>query len=374
MFSLGLIVQSVGLQIQYDRQCKLYKGGIVLKRLIAVIVVLVLALTVMTGCNGSGSGGNAAGGGAIAGLEGKNISEDPIKVAFIPISTAGYTNVIVEQAADAIMSSYPNLTVTFFDAGYDSTTQISLISECIAQGFDAIIMEVTDSVALSPTIREAEEAGIAVITTNMGCEAVHTMHIENNSFNSGWIAGEAIAKELKGEGKVIILDVPAELKAVALHGTGFEDYATENTNFEIIDYQNIAGFSQEEANTVMRDLLTKHDDISAVYCAADDVAMGALQAIEAAGRGNEGILIWGSDCYPAAIEAIKAGKIFGTCWADQYGLSKTALNMALYFIETGITSATAGYEATPTIQAAFTAVTKENVDAITPQTHWPEYS
>ena len=198
--------------------------------------------------------------------------------------------------------------------------------------------------AVSPVVKEAEEAGIAVITLNMGCDAIHTLHLESNSYNAGWLAGEAITEKLNGEGKGILLDVPAELKASAHHGTGFEDYIAENSNFELIDYQNVAGFSQEEANTIMRDLLTKHDDIDAVFAVADDEAMGVLQAINSAGRQDEGILVFGAEGLPSALNAIKDGSLYGTAWSDRFGVVKTALNMSLYFIASGINGSRLSYQ------------------------------
>jgi ABC-type sugar transport system substrate-binding protein len=348
------------------------------KKVVALFVVLVMVLTVMAGC-GSGSGTDSSektgdGPKASAPLAGKDINKDNLKIAYIPFSTAGYTNVLAEKASNDFREAYPNVEVNFFDAGYDPTTQISLLSECIAQKYDGIIMEVSDSVALSPTITEAEAAGIPVISLNMGTDTLHTLHLESNSYSSGWLGGEAIGNALGGKGNVVILDVPAQIKATALFGTGFEDYIAENTELKVLDAQPIDGFSQEEANTVMSNLLTKFDDIDAVYCAADTVAMGAIQAIDAAGRDKDGILIWGSAAYPSALDAIDAGKMFGTSWEDLYSVVKMALNMELYFIAAGINSVSAGYTATPSLYEPFVAVTKDNSDAIKPQTRWPEYS
>ena len=348
-----------------------------MKRALVILTILVLVLSAFAGCGNAGGSGTAGSdadaGGEAAAPSGKDIANDALKIAMIPISTAGYTNVLSEKAAEDIREGYPNLKVDFFDAGYDATTQNTLISECIAQGYDAIILEAADSVAVSPVVKEAEEAGIAVITLNMGCDAIHTLHLESNSYNAGWLAGEAITEKLNGEGKVILLDVPAELKASAHHGTGFEDYIAENSNFELIDYQNVAGFSQEEANTIMRDLLTKHDDIDAVFAVADDEAMGVLQAINSAGRQDEGILVFGAEGLPSALNAIKDGSLYGTAWSDRFGVVKTALNMSLYFIASGINGSRLSYTATPSVKIPFYAVTAENVDSILPQTHWPDY-
>jgi ABC-type sugar transport system substrate-binding protein len=305
---------------------------------------------------------------------GKDLTTEETKIAFVPMSTAGDPNILAKEAADDLSSIYTNMKIEFFDAGYDATKQNQIISDCIAQGYDAIVMEVTDSVVLSPTIKQAEEAGIPVITMNVGCEEVHTLHIENSSYNSGEVAGKAMVEAMGQDGKVIVLDVPAELQAVSLFGQGYVDYVTANSKYEIVDRQNIAGFSKEEANTVMRDLLTKYDEIDAVYCVADDVAAGAAQAIEAAGRGGEGIIIWGSDCTPVGINGIKDGSIYGSCFPDQFGAVKTAFTMALYFVETGMNCVQMGYTATPSISRGFVPATKDNIDAIAAQSHYPEFS
>jgi ABC-type sugar transport system substrate-binding protein len=351
-----------------------FKGGIVLKkkRIIALRMVLAMGLMVMTGCGGSDSSGDAAGGDA-AKLSGKDISKDEIKVAMIPISTAGYTNVLGENASKDIQTGYPNLVVDFFDAEYDATTQTTLIKEAIAQKYDAIVLEAADPVAVSPAVTEAEEAGVVVITMNMGADAVHTLHLESDSYSAGWIAGETIANKLGNKGDVILLDVPAPLKASAHHGTGFEEYIEQNPGLNIIDTQNVDGFSQEEANKITTDLLTKYDKIDAIFAVADDEAMGVLQAVKAAGRDKEGILIFGAEGLPSALDATKAGEIYGTAWNDRYNATKTVLDMALYFIASGVNGTELGYAATPAIKQPFYAVTAENVDAIMTQSHWPDY-
>jgi ABC-type sugar transport system substrate-binding protein len=349
-----------------------------IKRIFAVVLALAMLFAIVS-CGTktetpAADGASPAGGSEAVTLSGKDINNEQIKIAFIPISTAGLAVTLCEQAAEFVKGNFPNLEITFFDAQYDATTQISLVNQCVTQNFDAIVMEVSDSIAVGPAITDAEKAGIPVISMNMGTDTLHTMHIGHNSHNSGWLGGQKIAEALGNNGKAVLLDVPQELKASSFFGTGFEDYIAENTDIEIIDSQFVPGFSQEEANTIMRDLLTKHDDIDAVYCAGDDAAAGAIQAIEAAGRSGDGILVWGSCGYPSALEAIESGKLYGTCWEDVYGLSKMALNFALYFISSGINAQTAGYTSTPDIQSAFTPVTKDNVAAIKPQTHWPEYS
>jgi ABC-type sugar transport system substrate-binding protein len=323
------------------------------------------------GSDGSGSSNEGSSDGALS-LSGKDISKDTVKVAYIPMSMGGQTNELAKVAVADVQAAYPNLEVQYLEAERDAAKQNQLIQECIAQGFDAIIMEATDGEAVGPTIEQAEQAGIAVITSNVGSPALHTLHIENSSYQSGEVAGKAIVDRLNGKGNVVLLDVPAEIKAVSLFGTGFEDYIAANSEIKIIATENIPGFSQEESNTKMRAILTAQKDtkIDAIFGVSDEVALGAIDALNSEGRGNEGIIVWGSDCLPLGIQAIKDGKLTGTNFPDQYGSVKTALTMALYFVETGVNSVSAGYKTTPSIVRPFVAVDKTNVVDIEAQSHW----
>jgi ABC-type sugar transport system substrate-binding protein len=123
----------------------------------------------------------------------------------------------------------------------------------------------------------------------------------------------------------------------------------------------------------MTDLLTKYPtgQIQAVYCASDDIAAGALQAIEAAGRDKEGIIIYGNVGMLPVLQAIKDGKIYGTNFSDTYAHFYTAFHMALYFIATGTTSVTAGYTATPVVYDTLIPVNKDNVDYIMQISRYP---
>ncbi|MDR1067855.1 MAG: sugar ABC transporter substrate-binding protein [Clostridiales Family XIII bacterium] len=342
---------------------------------LGVAIIMTMAM-ILTGCGGSSDpAGSSDTGNSDSGsiqLTGKDISKETVKIAYIPMSMQGQTNELAKIAVKDVQATYPNLEIQYMEAERDAAKQNQLIAECIAQDFDAIIMEATDGEAVGPSIEQAEKAGIPVITSNVGSSALHTLHIENSSYQSGEVAAKAIIDRLGGKGNVILLDVPAEIKSVSLFGTGFEDYIAANSEIEIIGTENIPGFSQEEANTKMRALLTanKGTKIDAVFGVADEVALGAIDAINSEGRSGDGILVWGSDCIPLGIKAIKDGKLTGTNFPDQYGSVKTALNMALYFVETGVNSVSAGYETTPSIVRPFAPVDKDNVNAVEAQSHW----
>jgi ribose transport system substrate-binding protein len=350
--------------------------GKVLALLLAVMLAGVFALT---GCGGNAASGDsqAAAGenaGEISGLaplgNGKDIFNDEIKIAHIALSTAGITNVLIQKGVNEQLVLYPNVKVSYFDAMYDVNTQMSLINECITQGFDAILIEPLDTEALNTTIIDAENAGIPVITVNTGANAVHTLHMQGSDYKAGWRSGEEMAKLTNGQGTAIVLDCPAEQKAIGLMGTGFEEYIAQNTDIELLENQSIPNWSTENANTTMRDMLTKYSDITMVYCASDDIALGAIQAIEAGGRSGDGIIVWGNCGYLPALDAITDGRMAGSMFSDVYVQYSSALYFALYFISTGTTSVTAGYTETPIVDQAMTPVTRANVDDIRAVSRW----
>jgi len=301
---------------------------------------------------------------------GKEVT-DEFKLAFIPMSTAGQVTSICQLAADDIEKTYENCTVEFFDAGFDPNTQITLINECITQGYDCIVLECADSTAVGPVIQEAEQEGVVVITFNLNCDAVHTMFVKCDSYSGGWVSAEAMMGILEGKGNILLLDVPAAQAVSTTFCAAFEDYVDQNCpDAQVLEYINLPGNAQEDAYNAMRDLLTKYDEIDGVFCPDDNYALGVYQAIQEAGRGDEGIVIWGTDITPGGIEAIRSGKITGSCWADRYAALHEAFQFGVYCAQLGLNSVTAGYTKTPVVYADFVAITPDNIEDMVPMTRW----
>jgi ABC-type sugar transport system substrate-binding protein len=346
-----------------------------MKKTIAIVLALLLALTCLAGCGSKAEteGASEAEGGTLS-LTGKDVFTQSVQIAWIPMSTAGQINTIVQQAADDIMATYSTVSIKFFDCGFDPNTQISLVNECITQGYDAVVMECADSTALGPVIADAEAAGVNIITVNLGCETVHTMHVKCDSYSGGWVSAEAMMDILGGKGDILLLDVPAEQAVSTTFCKGFEEYVKKNNpDANILEYINLAGNAQEDAYNVMRDMLTKYDHIDAVYAPDDNYGLGILQAIQEAGREDENIIVWGTDLQPGGIDSILAGELDGSCWSDRYSGLYTAFSCALYFSEAGITAKSLNYTTTPSIFVRFVAVTQDNINEILPLTRWPGY-
>jgi simple sugar transport system substrate-binding protein/ribose transport system substrate-binding protein len=365
-------------------------------KIIAAILAIVLATSALASCGPKESNAGTADGGATparAGKDdgdqvpefaddrgatparaGKDIFTEQIKIAYITLAMAGIGNRMHELAFAEQLEFYPNVEFKFFDANYDPNNQRAQIGECITAGYDAIMIECMDTNVVGPAILEAEQAGIPVLTINQGADVLHTLHIQGSDYAAGAQAARILAEKSGGSGNAVLLDVPAEQKASGRMGTGFaETLASEFPDIKLIETQPIANWNQENANNAMRDILIKYPDagdINIVYGVSDDVAVGAVQAIEAAGRAGEGILVYGNMGYPNGLQAVKDGRMYGTGFSDIYLEDTSSLTLALYFIATGTTSVTAGYEKTPTVDMVVTPVSPDNIELVIGASHW----
>ena len=354
-------------------------------RILATLLALIMITGMLAACDSggetppaSGSGDRSEGEVALPGnvtlTGGKDIYNDDIKIAQISISTAGIINQLVRMAFREACIRYPNVSVVHWDAEYDPNRQVTLIQEAITQGYDAIIIECMDPFAVNTAVEEAERAGIPVISINAAMpQTLHTVYLAGADWSSGWMSGEIMVNMLgRKEGSAIVLDCPSPMKPAALMGTGFEDYIQQETNITLIEQIGIDAFSADNAQTAMRDCLTKYGpgQIDMVYCANDDIAMGAVNAIDQAGRGDEGIIVFGFNGFRNGLELIKAGKLAGTMFGDTYVQNSVAFYFAMNAIATGQTAYTAGYSETPIVEQPMIPTTAANIDDIMACSRW----
>ena len=354
------------------------------RKIIAIIITIALFAFLLAACDSKpattseppASAAQDAGSAAVqepVSFKGKNVLTDPIKIYLISISTAGISNRLNQLAINEQISCYPNITVEYKDAEYDPNKQVSLIEEAITQGIDAIILECMDPVGVNGAIEAAEKAGIPVISFNAAKPTTtHTFHVRMDDYTNGWISGQEMAKIAGNEGTAILLDCPAVQKPSAVMGNGFQDYIEQNTNIRLLEPPvPIDNWSSDNAQIAMRDILTKYGpgEITMIFCANDDIANGAMNAIDAAGRNGE-IILWGMFGYPAGLEGIKSGRMTGTMFSDVYVQLSMLFYVALDHISSGITAYNAGYDETPHISMPMFPVTEDNVDFIMVASRW----
>ncbi|MUT67302.1 ribose ABC transporter substrate-binding protein RbsB [Paenibacillus sp. NEAU-GSW1] len=196
------------------------------------------------------------------------------------------------------------------DAQDDAAKQASSIEDLIQQKVDVIIINPTDSAAIVPAVESANAAGIPVITVDRTADGGKVVsHIASDNKAGGVLAAKFIAEQLNGTGKVVELEGIPGSSAARERGAGFNEEIAKSSGIQVAAKQP-ADFDRAKGLTVMENILQGNKDIKAVFAHNDEMALGALKAIEAAGA--TGILVVGFDATDDAVKEVFAGKLSAT--------------------------------------------------------------
>ena len=193
---------------------------------------------------------------------------------------------------------------------FDVAKQKDQIQDFIVRKVNAIVVSPCDSKSIGTTIKAANDAGIPVFTVDIAClaEGVKIVtHVASDNIEGGRLAAQAVAQAINGSGKVAIIDHP-EVESVIQRVKGFEE---EIANYpEITVVAKLSGHGvKDQAFRTAEDILQANSDLAAIFGINDDSALGALAAVEKAGKQGS-VKIIGFDAVPEARAAIKAGKIY----------------------------------------------------------------
>lgn len=199
-------------------------------------------------------------------------------------------------------------TLVVLDSQNDPAKELSNVEDLVTQGISALLINPADSDAVGNAIKVANKQKIPVITLDRGATSGEVVtHIASDNVAGGKMAGEYIIKLLGGKGNVVELEGLPGTSAARDRGKGFNE-ALKGTSITVVARQ-AADFDRTKGLNVMEDILQAQSDIDAVFAHNDEMALGALKAIEASGRD---IKIVGFDATDDAVKAVKEGKMAAT--------------------------------------------------------------
>jgi ribose transport system substrate-binding protein len=212
------------------------------------------------------------------------------------------------------------------DAQDDTAKQISGVEDLIQKKVDVILINPTDSAAITTAVEAANKANIPVITVDRAAEGGNVVsHIASDNEKGGRMAGEFILEKLGGKGNIVELQGIAGTSAARDRGKGFHE-AVDNKDGVKVVAQQPADFDRAKGLSVMENILQGNKDIQAVFAHNDEMALGALQAIEAAGKQ---ILVVGFDATDDAVKAVNEGKMAATVAQKPAAIGETAVQTAI---------------------------------------------
>jgi inositol transport system substrate-binding protein len=247
------------------------------------------------------------------------------------------------------------------DAKNEIGMQLNQIQNFVAAGVDGIIIDTVDSDATQAMSDAAEAAGIPLVYVGRHPITVDMLP-DNQAFvgsdekQSGTLQAKEVCRLLNGKGKALIMmgtigDNNATLRTRDVHEV-FE--TPECSGIEIVDEQT-ANFMRTDGNNLMTNWLTAGIEFDAVIANNDEMAIGAIQALKAAGRDMDSVIIAGIDATADALAAMQAGDLDVTVFQNGAAQGKGAVDAMVKLIK--------GEEVEQKIWIPFELVTPDNMQA-----------
>lgn len=222
-------------------------------------------------------------------------------------------------------------TVRSVDAQDDTATQVNGIDDLIQQGVDILLINPVDSDAITPAIESANSAGIPVITIDRSSEGGEVLtFIASDNVEGGEMAAEYIIEMIGEDAAVVQLEGVPGASATNERGEGFRNVADEKLN--VLESQS-ANFNRSEGLTVMENIIQSYSDIEAVFAQNDEMALGALEALESAGMND--VIVVGFDGNDDALAEIEAGRLDATVAQQPDEMGRIAVD-AVYDYFSGV--------------------------------------
>lgn len=195
------------------------------------------------------------------------------------------------------------------DSQDNPAKELANVQDLTVRGTKLILINPTDSDAVGNAILMANKAKIPVITLDRAANKGEVVsHVASDNRMGGKMAADYMATKVGENAKVIQLEGISGTSAARERGEGFNLGAKEH-KFNILASQP-ADFDRTKGLNVMQNLLTAHPDVTAVFAQNDEMALGALRAIQTSG--NSEVLVVGFDGTDDGIKAVKGGKLAAT--------------------------------------------------------------
>ncbi|OPJ57032.1 ribose ABC transporter substrate-binding protein RbsB [Alkalithermobacter paradoxus] len=261
-----------------------------MKKLISSLLILVLVLGTLVGCTQ------------------ENVTKEEGKKIGLIISTLSNPFFVTLKEGAEAKAKELGYEIIVLDSQDDPARELANVEDLVTRGVSLILINPTDSDAVVNAIRTANNANIPIITLDRGANDGEVVsHIASDNIAGGKMAGEYILEKLGGNGSVVELEGIPGTSAARDRGKGFNE-AIDSSEIKVVAKQS-GDFDRTKGLTVMENILQAQSEIDAVFAHNDEMALGALQAIEGSGKD---ILVVGFDATEDAVKSVNEGKLGAT--------------------------------------------------------------
>ncbi len=265
------------------------------------------------------------------------VPDKKLTIGFIP---KALENEFWQMVDDGIQEEVDKMNEAGFDVTLDTVSpqgetdyegQLSIMTDMVNKGYDAIIVgPITDSNCV-PGIERAQEAGIPVIPVwvEFKDDPYVNICVGSNAYAEGQAAAEYFAEKIGDEGgQVAVITGIASNPITPERTNGFSEYFEKNDlNIEVVDVQN-GDWDRSKAKDVADTMLKAYPDLKGIYCNNDTMAMGVVEAVRGADKMDE-VIVGGTDAISEALTSIKEGDLDYTTNNFPHYVGKIALVEAI---------------------------------------------
>lgn len=305
------------------------------KRTSAALTTVALVLTA-TAC---GSGSSASGG------------EEKIKMG-LAISTLNNPFFVEMKKAAEAEAKAQGVELSVQDAQDDASQQTNQVQNFTSQNMNSIIVNPVDTEAAVPAVKAAKNAGIPVVAADRTIDdpQVKTT-VASDNVEGGKQAAKQLAKQIDGQGKVLVLRGSAGTSASRERGKGFTEGIKKYPDIKVVAKQP-ADFDRAKALDATTNVMQSNSGVNAVFAENDEMALGAVKALK--GQAGSTVQVFGFDGTPEGLKAVKDGKLAGTVAQQPDELGRMVVRNAVRVAN--------DTEVDNVIKVPVKIVTKKNVD------------
>jgi ABC-type sugar transport system substrate-binding protein len=319
-----------------------------MKRQISILSLVLATVFLLAACGGSSSSANSASAAAASGAQGKDAT----------LILKNLTNpffISVKEGAEAASAKYGlELTVLAPLKADNNEEQMQMVEQSIARQTDILVMIPSDTNAIIPVIEKVYAANIPVVNLNTrigGEKVMWKTFVAIENYDAGYLAVKKLCELMNSAGEIMIIEGVVGAQTSIDRVKGAHAALTEFPNIKLVAQQT-GEYNRAKGMDVVQNLLQAHPNVNAIFACNDEMALGAVEAVEAAGKRGK-ILIAGVDANADARQAIKDGKMTLSIDSQPYVQGYSAVEAAAKILS--------GEKVDERIVTEMGVVTKENL-------------
>lgn len=213
-------------------------------------------------------------------------------------------------------------------AGGNANLQLDQVNKMVDDKAAAIVVIAQNGDSIVPAVKRANEAGIPIIATNRDINDGVLTNVINNERQAGELQADYMAAHLPQNAKIVYIKGDTTISAAVNRYEGFKEaIKAKRLDVEIIASNSTGDWSEAQGIRELSLWLGMYPQIDGVAAANDNMAMGAIKAMKAAGRFNDSVIVCGVDSTDDALASIAAGELKMTVKQDADKIVETIMGL-----------------------------------------------